>query len=182
VKTPFSIGERVYLRPLAREDLNERYLGWLNDPEVNRYLETGRFPYTQEELENFYQSVTGTRDKAMFAVIEKATDVHIGNVKLDPIHWVHRTVVFGILIGDKSAWGKGYGTEATHLTLEYAFRRLNLRKVSLGVVSTNQAAIKIYKRVGFVVEGVKRKEYYIGGEYVDALWMGLLRDTYEAGT
>jgi RimJ/RimL family protein N-acetyltransferase len=178
MKTPFLIGDKIYLRPLAREDLNDAYLSWLNDPEVNRYLESGIFPYTHEQLEQYYTSVTGTTGKAALAIIEKATDKHIGNVKLEPINWVARHTVFGILIGEKAAWGKGYGTEATRLTVEYAFYRLNLLKVSLGVIAENKAAIKVYERLGFVREGVKRLDAYIQGVYYDSWWMSLLRDEY----
>jgi ribosomal-protein-alanine N-acetyltransferase len=176
MKLPFIVGEQIYLRPLLREDLNERYLGWLNDPEANHFLESGRFPYTMDQLEDYYQGVTGSGSAVMMAVVEKSSDDHIGNVKLEPINWVHRTAVFGILIGEKAAWGKGYGTEATRLTVAYAFEKLNLRKVSLGVVATNTPAIKVYEKVGFQVEGVKREEYFVGGQYVDALWMAILRD------
>lgn len=180
MKTPFIIGKKVYLRPLERVDLNERYLGWLNDPEVNRYLEAGLFPYTQAQLEQFYDRVSGTTDKVILAVVEKESDLHIGNVKLEPINWVHRTAVFGILIGEKAKWGNGYGSEATRLTVEYAFNRLNLRKVSLGVIPANVAALKTYQKIGFVTEGTKREEFFLGGGYKDVFWMGLLRADYEA--
>ena len=175
----FITGEKVYLRPLERDDLNEKYLGWLNDPEVNRYLETGLFPYTKNQLEQYYERLAGTTDKVILAVAEKGSDLHIGNVKLEPINWVHRTAVFGILIGDKSKWGKSYGTEATRLAVEYAFNRLNLRKVSLGVVADNTAAFKTYQKLGFVVEGTKRQEVFLCGDFVDVLWMGLLKEEYQ---
>lgn len=58
MKTPFIIGDRIYLRPLEREDLNEKYLKWLNDPDVNRYLESGLFPSTRDGLEEFYKRTT----------------------------------------------------------------------------------------------------------------------------
>ena len=179
MKTAYAIGEKVYLHPLERDDLNENYLDWLNDPEVNRYLESGRFPYTKAQLEQFYDRLSGTTDKVILAVAEKGSDLHIGNVKLEPINWVDRTTVLGILIGDKIKWGMGYGTEATRLAVEYAFDRLNLRKVSLGVVADNTAAFKTYRKLGFVVEGTKRQEVFLCGDFVDVLWMGLLKEEYQ---
>ena len=175
----FITGEKVYLRPLESDDLNAKYLGWLNDPEVNRYLEIGLFPYTKHQLEQYYDRLAETTNNVILAVAEKATDLHIGNVKLEPINWVHRTAVFGILIGDKSKWGNGYGTEATKLALDYAFDRLNLRKVSLGVVVDNTAAFKTYQKLGFVVEGTKRQEVFLCGDFMDVLWMGLLKEEYQ---
>ena len=180
MNSPFITGDDVYLRPLDQNDLNENYVGWLNDSEVTRYLESGTFPYTKDELDEFYRRVSGTKDKVIMAVVERESDLHIGNVKLEPINWVHRSAEFGIMIGVKSMWGKGYGSETTSLTVEYAFTRLNLRKVSLVVVAKNIAALKTYQRLGFVTEGTKREDVFSDGKYEDVLWMGVLRDEFVA--
>jgi RimJ/RimL family protein N-acetyltransferase len=178
VKTPFIIGTQIYLRPLEREDLNERYLGWLNDPEVNRYLESGIFPSTKADLDKFYEQVTGSREQIVLAIVDKETDQHIGNVKLGPILWVHRKATFGILSGEKQLWGRGIGTEATRLMVEYGFFRLNLRKIELGVYSEYEAAVHSYEKVGFQVEGRLREGLFHEGQYKDCLLMGLLRSEY----
>jgi RimJ/RimL family protein N-acetyltransferase len=159
--------------------LNDRYLSWLNDPEVVRYTETGTFPSTAEDLEKFYQSVTTSRSHVIFAIIDKGSDQHIGNVKLGPIHWVHRNATFGILIGDKSFWGKGAGREATRLAVEYGFFRLNLHRISLSVFAEHEPAVRCYEKVGFKIEGRMREDLFRCGEYKDRLWMGLLRSDYE---
>tara|TARA_Y100000588_G_C13810562_1_gene734919 strand:+ start:92 stop:661 length:570 start_codon:yes stop_codon:yes gene_type:complete len=173
-------GEKVYLRQLDRSDLNETYLGWLNDSEVTRYLESRSSPYTKSKLKNYYDQHHGAQDIRFLAIVEINSGLHIGNVKLEPINWTHQTAVFGILIGEKSKWGKGYGTEATKLAVEYAFEHLNLRKVSLGVVTTNIAAVKTYEKLGFVTEGTKRQEVIICDKLEDVFWMGLLRNEYQA--
>src|SRR5438552_18222176 len=111
-------GSVVLLRPLEHADLNERYRNWLNDPEVTRYTETGTFPSTAEDLENYYRGVTGSKNDVMLAVVDKKSGRHVGNVKLGPIHWVHRCATFGILIGEREFWGKGVGLEATRLMVE----------------------------------------------------------------
>lgn len=178
MKTPFIIGAKIYLRPLEREDLNERYLGWLNDPEVNRYLESGIFPYTRDELEKFYQHVTGSRNQVILAIMDKEADQHIGNVKLGPINWVHRKATFGILVGDKQFWGSGVGEDATCLIVEYSFSRLNLRRIELGVYAEHEAAVRSYEKVGFQVEGRFRESLFHEDQYKDVLWMGLLRSEY----
>ena len=180
-KNAFMAGSQVYLRPLERSDLNDRYLGWLNDPEVTHFMESGTFPATMQDLENFYQQVTGSRDQVIFAIADLKSDQHIGNVKLGPIHWVHRSATFGILIGDSKFWGKGIGVEATRLAVEYAFRRLDLRRIDLGVFANHEAAVHCYERVGFKVEGRMRQALFQAGEYRDRLCMGLLRSEYESG-
>jgi len=178
VKTPFIVGVQIYLRPLEREDLNERYLGWLNDPEVNRYLESGIFPYTKDKLEEFYEQATKSPDQVILAIIDKETDQHIGNVKLGPINWVHRKATLGILIGDKQFWGRGIGTEATWLMVGYGFTRLNLNRIELGVCAEHEAAVRCYEAVGLRVEGRFRESLFHEGQYKDGLWMGLLRSEY----
>ena len=176
----FAEGALVLLRPLERTDLNERYLGWLNDPEVTRFTETGTFPSTSEDLDTYYRSVTGSRNDVILAIEEKKTGTHIGNVKLGPIHWVHRVATYGILIGEKEFWGKGVGVEATRLMVEYGFQKLNLHRIDLGVFANHEAALHCYEKVGFKVEGRMREDLFQGGEYRDRIWMGLLRSEYQA--
>ena len=180
-KMAFAEGLIVILRPLERTDLNERYLSWLNDPEVTRYTETGTFPTSAEDLENYYRSVTGSKNDVMLAVVEKKSGRHVGNVKLGPIHWVHHRATFGILIGEMEFWGKGVGLEATRLMVEYGFQRLNLHRIDLGVFAEHEEAVKCYKKAGFKVEGRMREDLFLDGEYKDRLGMGLLRSEYKPG-
>jgi len=177
---PFLAGSQVYLRPLEKTDLGEHYLAWLNDPEVTRYLETGVFPTTRQDLEKFFESVTGSRTQVILAIMDKKSNRHIGNVKLGPIDWLHRRAVFGILIGEKKFWGRGIGQEVTRLAVEYAFLRLNLNRVSLGVSVEHKSGVRCYEKIGFRVEGCFRQDLFRNGEYHDRLWMGLLRDEYLA--
>jgi len=177
--TAFAEGSLVFLRPLERSDLNERYLDWLNDPEVTRYTETGRFPSTTEDLDNYYRSVTSSKNDVILAVVDRKSGKHIGNVKLGPIRWVHRAATFGILIGDKKSWGKGIGEDATRLMVEYGFYRLNLHRIDLGVFAEHEAAVRCYEKVGFKVEGRLREDLFQCGEFKDRLWMGLLQSEYK---
>jgi [ribosomal protein S5]-alanine N-acetyltransferase len=175
----FAEGSLVILRPLERTDLNERYLSWLNDPAVTRYTETGIFPSTAEDLDNYYRSVSGSKSDVMLAVVDKKSGRHIGNVKLGPIHWVHRRATFGILIGEKEFWGKGVGLDATRLMVEYGFQRLNLHRIDLGVFAEHEAAVRWYEQAGFKVEGRMREDLFLDGEYKDRIRMGLLCSEYK---
>lgn len=176
----FAEGSLVCLRPLEQTDINERYQGWLNDPEVTRYLEVGTFPTTVGDLEKFYANISASRSDVILAVIEKQSQRHIGNVKLGPISWIHRCATLGIMIGEKECWGKGMGAEATRLMVEYGFYKLNLRRIDLGVFAEHDAAVRSYEKIGFKIEGRLREDLFQGGEYKDRLWMGLLRSEYES--
>jgi RimJ/RimL family protein N-acetyltransferase len=179
IPSAFISGSQVYLRPLERSDLNEGYLSWLNDPEITRYLETGTFPSTMRDLERFFENVTGSRAEVILAIIHKKSGVHIGNVKLGPINWVHRVASFGMLIGDRKFWGQGLGEECVRLTVEYGFNKLNLHRIDLGVFAEHESAVRCYEKAGFKIEGRFREDLFQGGEYKDRLWMGLLRSEYK---
>jgi ribosomal-protein-alanine N-acetyltransferase len=178
-KTAFLRGAKIDLRPLERADLNQTYLGWLNDPEVTRYMETGTFPSSMQELEKFYEGVTESKNQVMFAIADRKSRRHIGNIKLGPINWVHRNAILGIMIGEKSLWGKGLGEEATRLMADYAFQRLNLNRITLGVFAEHKSAVLCYEKLGFRVEGRIRQDFFLEGEYKDRLWMGLLRSEFK---
>ena len=178
MNNPFLIGEKIYLRGLKEEDLSGEYFQWLNDKDVTCYLESGYFPNTQVNMENYYEKINNSNSILMLAIIEKSTDKHIGNIKLEPINWIHRTAKLGIMIGNKESYGKGFGTEAIKLIVEYSFDELNLRKITLGVVAENKPALKVYKKIGFELEGRRKKQSFNNGHYCDGLIMGLFRKDY----
>lgn len=170
---PFLIGERCYLRGLEEDDLSERYFQWLNDFDVTRYLESGRFPNSKAAQRNFFEH-SQQGDKVIFAIVDKANDCHIGNIGLHDLTTVHRRASLGILIGDKAYWGKGFGTEATWLAVDYGFRRLNLHSIWLGVLTVNVGAIKAYEKVGFTIDGTNREAWWADGRYHDTHTMSIL--------
>ena len=115
----------------------------------------------------------------VLGIVVKETDLLIGSAGLHQIHFKDRHAEFGILIGEKSAWGKGYGTEVTALMTGYGFATLNLNRVWLRVHEDNQRGIKAYEKVGFKREGVLRQHKYREGRYVDVVVMGILREEWQ---
>ena len=174
----YLIGKSIYLRLICKEDINKKYLSWLNDRDVTKYIETGIFPTSLEDLKSFYKKISKSKIDVMFAIVTKKGNKHIGNIKLGNINWVHRFAELGIMIGDKRYWGKGYGRESCRLVLEYALKRLNLNKVFLGVCVTHSSALKVYKKIGFKVEGRMRKMFNIDNRYIDKIIMGILREDF----
>ena len=77
--------------------------------------------------------------------------------------------------------GKGYAADATRLTVEYGFNKVNLRKLYLYVDEINEKAVHIYKKIGFQIDGRLREHYFVNGEYHDAFVMSLLRKDYVFG-
>ena len=176
--TPFLQGSRVLLRPLTISDLSGPYARWLNDYEVTRFLETGAFPTTKQSLERYFHQVAQQPDNVLLAIIERATSTHIGNIKLGPIHSIHRRADLGILVGEKRVWGRGYGGEAIELMLAYGFDRLNLHKITLRVYANHHAAVKLYQKLGFIIEGTLQEQLFRDGTFHDKYVMGLLEQSY----
>jgi RimJ/RimL family protein N-acetyltransferase len=175
---PFLIANRIYLRPLEPEDLGDPYLEWINDPEVTEFLVTGSFPMTARSLEQYYDSVQPPTD-IMLGIVQKEDDLHVGNIRLGPINYVNHSAYIGIMVGDKTMWNRGYGTEAIDLMLGHAFHSLNLHRVVAGVFAEHAAMISVYERFGFVVEGQYRDSWFLHGKYHDEAVLGLLEDDYQ---
>ncbi len=181
MQNPFLIGKNIYLRPIEETDA-PTFIAWLNNPDVTRYLETGRFPLNllreREYIQNLYKDDRGLN----LAIVLKDGDKHIGAVGLDGIHPIDRKATFGIFIGDTSCWEKGYGTEATQLMIAHGFNTLNLNRIRLRVMAYNPRAICVYKKVGFVQEGIFRKENYRNGAYHDVIAMAVLKTDWQQKT
>ena len=177
--TYFIKGPQIYLRAIELADANERYLSWVNHPEVTKGLVTGIYPSSMEALRNYVETTVKDRSKIMMAICDNQTGLHVGNVKLDQIDAVARTAEFGLMIGDQDFWGKGIGTEVCQLILQYAFEQLNLRKVSLSVFSNNPGAIRLYEKVGFSVEGRLKEHVFADNGYHDKLWMSIFKHDFK---
>lgn len=178
MRNPYLLGKKLYLRPLEESDINQRYLNWINNSKVARFLEVNLFPITKIELMAFYKQQKKSKIDIIFAIVAKNKDMHIGNIKLGNINYVHRYADLGIMIGERDFWDRGYGQEAINLLLNYAFNRLNLNKVILGVYGNHRAAIKCYRKIGFKVEGKIRKLLYFEGKYVDKIIMGISKKEF----
>ena len=160
-------GKRLYLAYLTPGAVTQRYVGWLNDKEVNRYLEA-RFgcPYTLRSVREFVETQYNDPDSHMFAIMLKEGERHIGNIKVGPINRHHNFAEVGIIIGEKSLWGRGYGAEAVGLASKYAFEKLHLHKLIAGCYDTNMGSEKAFAKAGFARNGVVKGKFLCGGKYV----------------
>ncbi len=165
------ITARLVLRPISLRHCTDRYVSWLNDPEVYKFMET-RGNYTIDQLREYLVSVIANK-VSMWAIHLRVSNQHIGNIKIDPLDLERGLGEYGILMGDKSEWGKGYATEASEAVLNYCFEELKLRKITLGVIRENKAAIKVYKKIGFVQAAVYRCHVRYDDEYYDIIRMAI---------
>lgn len=174
-------GKRVRLRALEKSDVSKFY-DWVNDPEVTAGL-TLYLPMSTLDEEKWFDSVQQRpQEEKPFAI-----EIHdgeawrlVGNCAFFDLDRVAHAGEFGIMIGDKSIWGQGYGTETVGLILHHGFRTLNLNRVSLRVYADNARAIRAYEKAGFVLEGRMRQAVYKQGRYQDVLLMSVLRQEWDA--
>jgi RimJ/RimL family protein N-acetyltransferase len=172
--TPYAIGEQVYLRPFDLADAPQ-LTAWINDWRVAQTLQF-RWPMSVHQEEDFLGTMYTSKTDMVVAICLKEDNRLIGGTGLHQIDQVNRRAVFGIFIGDVDSWGQGYATDATRLMIGVAFERLNLRRLELDVHSFNPAAKRVYDKLGFQVEGVRRAHTHHQGQYHDTYLMGLLRE------
>ncbi|NLG52108.1 MAG: GNAT family N-acetyltransferase [Chloroflexi bacterium] len=164
------------LRPLEPRDLDSLYR-IKNDPEVTKWLGGFSTGYAMADLAEWLESHRGRRDEVLWAIAQTDSDVCVGHVGLYSIDQRVRVADFGILLSP-TVWGKGLGTECSRFAVEYGFDALNLNRIQLRVLTTNQRAIRLYHSLGFRDEGCLREAQFRSGQYLDVLLMGLLRSEY----
>lgn len=144
------VGDNVALRHFTEQDI-PALLRWGTDPELNRLLE-GDYPSSKDAYVDWLRQLKSDRHRQAFA-IQLADGRFIGDIELDHIAWRSGDAELRIRIGEPDCHGRGYGTEALRLLLEYAFENLNLRRIYLRVFQFNRRAIASYRKVGFKKEG-----------------------------
>ncbi len=173
----FLRGNLVALRAVEESDM-PAIARWLNDPAVTYYLFYGQLPMGSEAVREMIRAQIASRMNVVFTACDRKTGIPIGLCGLYDIHLTARKAEFRILVGERRFWGKGYGTEITELLTFYAFDRLNLHRVWLGVTSENKGAIRAYERAGYVHEGALRDDIYRNSRYYHTVRMGILRGEY----
>ena len=173
-------GDKVALGPLRRDHL-PLYERWINDFEVTRTLAIGMRPMTAEaEAAGYAGASELSLSVVSFTIYERATLRPIGNTDLRAIDHRQRTAEFGIMIGEKESWGKGYGTETAVLMLDYGFVALGLHNIFLRAYSFNERGLRAYRRAGFHEIGRRREAIRLAGHVYDEVLMDCLASEFES--
>lgn len=172
-------GESVALGPVRR-DLLPLYQKWDNDIEV--HLSLGDVtPTSREATEGGYERMSRRESSsATFTIYVRDGWRPIGTANLHAISYRHLSAGFGIAIGEKDFWGKGYGTETTRLMLDYGLTMLGLHRVELSVYASNERGIRAYSRAGFRECGRSREAYRLGGRAYDIVHMDCLDSEFSS--
>ncbi len=182
VATPVSLEANGFcLRPLRPEDVTERYVGMLNNPRVNRFLEVRWKPQTDDSVRAFVDSFYKDEEKYAWSITVRDSNLFIGTATLYEINRNHGTAELGLMIGDESYWGKGASETVLTLVINYALDVLNLRRIIGGSCEHNHGMHFTYKRLGFRREANFVKAWASGtGDYWDLYRWAILKDEWRA--
>jgi RimJ/RimL family protein N-acetyltransferase len=175
-------GTLVRLCGESPEVMARAFVQWDRDTEMHRLADSDPAQlWSEKKLKEFIEKDGEKNDRAFrFAIRTLAEDKLIGAVSLWVNSWTHGDTWLGIIVGDREHWGKGFGTDAMRLIVQYGFIELNLRRITLGLHSYNPRALKSYQKVGFQLEGRTRGEGLRDGVRFDGLYMGILREEWLA--
>ena len=167
-------GEKVCLRAYREEDI-PKATSFVNDEELKKLLVTNvPFPMTLWEEEEWVKSQKSSQNGSYnFAIEDIETKKYIGGCGIQEVNWLSRVATVGIMIGDKEYWGKGYGTDAMKVLMDFIFNKMNIRKIRLSTFSFNMRARKSYEKCGFEVEGILKDEIFKDGKYYDEIIMSV---------
>ena len=172
------VGNKINLRPIMAADAAAMFAS-LSDAESMRLTGTQQ-SFTFEQVQSYCERIELADDRADFAIVLKENKQYLGEAVLNEIDWENRSANFRIALADSKLFGKGYGTEATRLIVDFGIRTLKLHRIELEVYDFNPRAQHVYEKVGFVFEGVRRDVLLLEGEFHDAIVMSILEHEYLA--
>ena len=176
----FRESSRLRLRPPTEKDL-PLFARWFNDPEVVCNLAV-YLPVTEISELVWFQTLCTTRAKTDIVLVIEAKRprmTSIGNVGIHKIDHRNGNAELSVAIGEKAFWGRGLGTDAMALMIEYGFMELNLHRIYTGAYAFNRRSIGMLKTLGFIREGTQRQSVYVGGVYHDCIQFGILREEWD---
>jgi RimJ/RimL family protein N-acetyltransferase len=173
-------GELVVLRRHVPANVTA-FQRWYSDAEVARLARYQDGPMRADEIDRFFQLRALGAESLTMAIHEREANRLIGSCAFSQLDGENGSAMYHITIGEKDAWGHGYGTEATQLMLDHAFGSLGLHRIALTVFEFNERAIRAYRRCGFVVEGRARESIWRDGRWWDELAMSMLATEWRTG-
>lgn len=166
------IGEKCYLSPYSVE-YTELFYQWVNDIDVISTMVLANKTISLETERQFIQQLSKEHN---YLIVDKQTDKVIGGFGFFDIDHINQKATVGIIIGDKTYWNKGFGTDALRTLCSFGFNFLNLHNIMLTVYSFNLKAIKCYEKVGFKIIGRRRQSFFQNGKVFDEVFMDLLKE------
>ncbi len=169
-------GDRVRLVPADKEEHLDNFVRWFNDPEVVRWL-AHNMPVSRMQEEKWFERMAESDRDIVWAVYDE-NDRHIGVTGIHRIDWKDRSAVTGTVIGEKDAWGQGYGSDVMRTRTRWAFEELGLHRLESECFAENMASIRCLEKVGYRRIGIARKKHWRNGRWHDCILWEILEEDY----
>ncbi len=177
----------VYLYPLSGilysdKNIKTNYEHWFNDLDVTQYNSHGVFPfYPLDDIDNYLNSPT----RIVWGIVVQKDDdryQHIGNISLQEIDLLNRTAEVSCIIGEVDYWSKGIMTWALQHLIRHGFQSLGLNRLWAGTAAVNLGMARVFDKLGFAHEGIRKEDMYLSDKFVDVLTFGLLKSMWKVST
>jgi RimJ/RimL family protein N-acetyltransferase len=177
---PVLRGRSVLLRAPERTDI-ETFVRWFNDAEMLSFIGM-RAPMGRAQEERWFERMLDGegREAYHFVICLREDGRPIGTIGFFDLSLLNGSAELGISIGEKALWGRGLGTDALEVLIDFGFGELRLERIKLRVYDFNKRAIRAYEKVGFTLEGTERHATYRRGRYHDDHIMSILREEWLA--
>ncbi len=173
-------GKTLLLVPFSINEMNKQYLRWLNDPQINEFLEIRHKRQTMKDIFDYVNGLRSGKKSEIFAIFTKGKRIHIGNIAItEDDKYYQGNLSYGILIGDTNAQKLGFGAEASVLMIDFLFRNPKIRRLQEGVIAKNTRSWQTLELLGFKKEGILRKHSVLASSEISDLYLyGMLRDEW----
>lgn len=165
---------KITLRKLnPTKDISNKYLKWMNDLEIHKYTQQKYTKHTLSKIKKFVKEKNKSKNELLYGIFlnKNNLNVHIGNIKLGPIDFIHKTGQISYFIGEKEFWGKDYGTLAIKEIIKIA-NKMNLKKLKASVFEMNIGSKKVLEKNNFKIEGKLKSEIIYKGKRFNSYLFG----------
>lgn len=165
---------KIILVELKSNMVSINYVSWMNSTDIMKFTEQRFINHTKKKVKKFVSSKIKSKDEFLYGifVISKKNKIHIGNIKLGPINFIHKSAEISYFIGDKNYHNRGIGTQAINNVLKIAKNNFKLKKITAGVYSNNISSTNVLLKNKFILEGVLKQQYKFKNKRVDGLIYG----------
>ena len=167
---------QLKLASLSSRHAAGRYLKWMNDPEAVRFLESRDRRFDRVDLEAYIDDCNKNPSVILLGMFDRHDESHVGNIKLGPVDSRHRRGDIGLIVGDKTKWGRGFAREAIAAVAEYAFSDLDLAKLTAGCYASNVGSIRAFLAAGWHEEARRKRHVLFNGNWEDVVLLARFGD------
>ena len=166
--------KKIILKKLnIKKDISKKYQNWMNDYDVHKYTEQKYKKQSLLDIKNFVKEKNKSKKDFLFGIFlkDKNKNIHIGNIKLGQIDFIHKNAEISYFIGEKKLWGKGYATLAIKEIIKIA-KKKGIKKLKAGLYEMNIGSKRVLLKNGFKIEAKFRSEIIYKGRRFNKYWLG----------